>query len=186
MKTLFYCIWILLVTLNFGVRAAAPNVTPLGALSAQLRGPARVAADADGNLYVTDPSAGRVVMFDAFGQQVAVHDGFAGPLAIAVAGDGRIYLSEEKNGGVSVFDARWNLLYQLGAGANEFQLPCHLAVDAQAPDTVYVSDSKANLVRVFTGTNQVAKFGSAGIGNGQFDFPAGLAVRANGEVFVVD
>ncbi len=186
MKTLFYCIWILLVTLNFGVRAAAPNVTPLGALSASLRAPARVAADANGNLYVTDPAAGRVIGFDAFGQQMAVYDGFAGPLAIAVASDGRIYLSEEKNGSVSVFDAQWDLLYRLGAGANEFQLPGHLAVDPLAPDTVCVSDGKANLIRVFTGTNQVAQFGGAGTGNGKFDFPAGVSVRANGEVLVVD
>ena len=186
MKTLFYCIWILLVTLNFGVRAAAPNVTPLGALSASLRAPARVAADANGNLYVTDPAAGRVIGFDAFGQQMAVYDGFAGPLAIAVASDGRIYLSEEKNGSVSVFDAQWDLLYRLGAGANEFQLPGHLAVDPLAPDTVCVSDGKANLIRVFTGTNQVAQFGGAGTGTGKFDFPAGVSVRANGEVLVVD
>ena len=186
MKTLFYCIWILLVTLNFGVRAAAPNVTPLGALSASLRAPARVAADANGNLYVTDPAAGRVIGFDAFGQPMAVYDGFAGPLAIAVASDGRIYLSEEKNGSVSVFDAQWDLLYRLGAGANEFQLPGHLAVDPLAPDTVCVSDGKANLIRVFTGTNQVAQFGGAGTGNGKFDFPAGVSVRANGEVLVVD
>ena len=186
MKTLFYCIWILLVTLNFGVRAAAPNVTPLGALSASLRAPARVAAAANGNLYVTDPTAGRVIGFDAFGQQMAVYDGFAGPLAIAVASDGRIYLSEEEMGSVSVFDAQWNFLYQLGLGADEFKLPAHLAVDPQLPDLVYVADSKANVVRLYKREAFVGQFGGAGTGNGQFDFPAGISVRANGEVLVVD
>ncbi len=186
MKTFYYCIWILLVTLNFGVRAAAPNVTPLGALSASLRAPARVAADANGNLYVTDPAAGRVIVFDAFGRQIAVNDGFAGPLAIAIAGDGRIYLSEEKTASVSVFDAQWNFLYSLGVGANEFQLPGHLAVDPRSLGRVYVSDGRANAVRIYQDAALVGQFGGAGTGNGNFDFPAGIAVRANGEVLVVD
>ena len=186
MNTLRHSIWILLAALSLAARAATPNVTPLGALSAQLNGPARVATDAAGQLYVTDPSAGRVIVFDAFGQQVAMHEGFAGPLAIAVASDGRIYLSEEKSRSVSVFDSQWNLLYQLGAGAGEFQLPSHLAVDPLVPATVYVSDGAANLVRIYAGATQTGLFGGNGSGNGQFSFPAGVAVRANGEVFVVD
>jgi hypothetical protein len=129
----FSTVWVLLVLVALAVQAAAPNATPLGAIAQQLHGPARVAADAAGNIYVTDPSAGGVVVFDSFGQQRAVHDGFAGPLAIAIADDGRIYLSEEKSGSVSVFDAQWNRLYQLGAGQNEFQLPSHLAVARLRP-----------------------------------------------------
>ena len=167
-------------------RAALPVATPLGALAQSLHGPARVAADAAGNRYVTDPAAGRVAVFDAFGQLRAVHDGFAGPLAIAVGGDGRIYLGEEAAGSVTVFDAAWNRLYQLGAGAGEFSLPGQLAVDPLAPDTVYVADSPANLVRVYHGAVAAGSFGGAGAGDGQFDFPAGVAVRTNGEVLVVD
>jgi DNA-binding beta-propeller fold protein YncE len=186
MRTLRNFFWLLPAVVALTAPAAAPNATPLGAIAQQLHGPARVAADAAGNIYVTDPSAGRVVVFDAFGQQRAVHDGFAGPLAIAIAGDGRIYLSEEKSGSVSVFDAQWSLLYRLGAGTNEFQLPSHLAVDPLAPDTVYVSDSPANLIRVYHGATATGQFGGGGTGNGQFDFPAGLSVRTNGEVLVVD
>jgi DNA-binding beta-propeller fold protein YncE len=186
MKILRNLFWLLIAAVALTAQAAAPNVTPLGAIAQQLHSPARVAADAAGNIYVTDPAAGRVVIFDSFGQQRAVHDGFAGPLAIAVASDGRIYLSEEQSGSVSVFDAQWNLLYQLGAGTNEFQLPGNLAVDPLAPDTVYVSDSPANLVRIYTGATPTGQFGGGGSGNGQFDFPAGICVRTNGEVLVVD
>lgn len=186
MKTLRRSFWMLLAVVAVTVRAAAPSFTPLGALSAQLHGPARVSVDAVDNLYVTDPAAGSVVMFNAFGQQTAVHDGFAGPLAIAIAGDGRIYLSEEQNRSVSVFDPQWNRLYQLGAGTNEFQLPGNLAVDPQSPDKVYVSDGAANLVRVFLGATQIGQFGGAGTGDGQFGFSTGISVRTNGEVFVLD
>ncbi len=179
-------VWLLSALIVLRLHGAAPTVTPLGAIGQLLHGPARVAADGAGNIYVTDPAAGCVVVFDAFGQPCAVQDGFAGPLAIAIAVDGRIYLSEEKSGSVSVFDAQWRRLYQLGGGPGEFQLPGHLAVDPRAPDTVYVADSKANLVRVFAGNQQISQFGGAGSAAGQFDFPAGIFVRTNGEVFVVD
>ncbi|MEI6197969.1 MAG: hypothetical protein WCS42_26950, partial [Verrucomicrobiota bacterium] len=99
---------------------------------------------------------------------------------------GRIYLSEEKIGRVSVFDPQWNFLYQLGVGTNEFQLPGHLAADPRFPGRVYVSDSRANVVCIYQGAALVGQFGTNGTGNGMFDFPAGLAVRANGEVLVVD
>ncbi|HLP77914.1 MAG TPA: NHL repeat-containing protein, partial [Candidatus Paceibacterota bacterium] len=163
-----FALALLFLAAVLSIHAVALTTTPLGAVSWQLHGPARVAADAAGNLYVTDPAAGRVVVFDAFGQPRAVRDGFAGPLAIAIASDGRIYLSEEQNGSVSVFDAQWNRLYQLGGGTNEFQLPGNLAVDPRAADTVYVADGAANLVRVFTGAVQTSQFGGAGTGDGQF------------------
>jgi hypothetical protein len=177
---------LLFIAAALSVHAGVPTATPLGALSQQLRAPARVAADAAGNLYVTESAAGRVAVFDAFGQLREMHDGFAGPLAIAIASDGRIYLSEEASGSVSVFDAQWQRLYQLGIGTNEFQLPGHLAVDPLAPGTVCVSDGAANVVRVYRGATQVGQFGGVGTGEGQFVFPAGVAVGANGEVFVVD
>jgi len=186
MKPIRTLSWLFAGAMILTARAAAPNVTPLGSLAASLHGPARLAADAAGNLYVTDPSLGVVLVFNAFGQPVASVGGFAGPLGIAVAGDGRIYLGEAQAGSVTVFDSQWNRLYQLGEGANEFQLPGHLAVDPHSPSTVYISDGVANHVRVFTGATRTGQFGGAGNGSGQFDFPAGIGVTASGEVFVVD
>lgn len=186
MKTFRICIWILPALVTLVSQAAAPNITPLGALSAQLQGPARVAADAVGNLYVTEPSAGRVVVFNAFGQLTAVHDGFAGPLAIAIATNETIYLSEKKSGCVSVFNPQWERLYQLGCGTNEFQLPGNLAVDPRAPEVVYVADGPANVVRVYSGPTLLGQFGGTGAGNGQFHFPAGVGISSRGEVFVLD
>ena len=183
MKKLIFQIFF---SLTFAALAAVPKITPLGSVAQLLHSPAGVATDAGGRLYVTDPVAGCVVIFDAFGQQLGTRPGFAGPLAIAVAGDGRIYLSEEKTGSISVFDAQWNLLYQLGAGAGEFRLPAHLAVDPLAPDKLYVTDSAANVVRMYQGASFMSQWGGTGAGDGQFDFPAGIFVRTNGEVVVVD
>ncbi|MCX6903991.1 MAG: NHL repeat-containing protein, partial [Verrucomicrobia bacterium] len=183
--------WIVLlssaIVLSGASQTVAPVATPLGAYAQSLQAPARVAADPAGNVYVTDPPAGRVVLFDAFGRQAACQTGFAGPLGIAVDARGVIYLAEEKTGSVSVFDARWNLLYQLGAGGGEFQLPNHLAVlSSPSNSTIYVADSKANAIKVYAGPALITQFGSAGTGAGQFDFPAGLCLSPSGELFVVD
>lgn len=167
------------------VHAAAPAVTPLGSYTEALQAPVRVAVDAAGQVYVTDTDAGRVTVFDAFGRVAAQHGGLSGPLGIAVDTAGRILVAETDAGCVSVFDEGWTLLYKLGTGDGEFQLPNHIAIDA-ALNTVYVTDSPANQVKVYAGMTRINGFGAFGTGNGQFDFPSGLCVSTNGEVFVVD
>jgi len=175
------------VAFSVPAQPVAPLATPLGAYAKSLQSPARVAVDAAGYVYITDPTAGEVSVFDAFGRPVATHTGLARPLGIAVDAQGRVYLAEEQLGRVSVFDSQWQLLYRLGQGNGEFQLPNHITVDpASAGSTVYVSDSTANLIRVYAGATLTHWFGGAGSGNGQFDFPSGVCVSPNGEVFVVD
>ena len=169
------------------VQAAALVATSLGQYAKALQAPARVAVDPAGCVYVTDPQRGQVVVFDAFGRLVSTHTGFARPLGIAVDAQGTIYVAEEKTGSVSVLDAQWHLLYQLGAGAGEFLLPNHIALaPGTASHTVYVSDSRANEVRVYLGNSRHSQFGAYGTGPGQFNFPTGVCVSPAGEVFVVD
>lgn len=166
------------------LRAAAPVATPLGALTDSVAAPARVAAAASGQITVSDPRAGQVVVTDAFGRLVAVKSGLGTPLGLAVDATGTTYVADQAAGSVTVFDADWTPLGQLGAGTGEFLLPNYLAL---APDgSVLVSDSAAQRIKVYAGGTLVRSFGSKGSGNGQFNFPAGLHVSVAGEVFVVD
>ncbi len=167
------------------VAADAPATRPLGAISEGLQAPGSISVDAAGNLYVTEPSAGRVVVLDAFGRLTAVYSGLGRPLAIAVDGAGRIYLSEEQTRCVSVLDSQWNLLYKLGQGDGEFALPSHIAVEGNS-GRAYVCDSKANQIKVYQGSQQVQSFGGYGTFVGRFDFPSGVYLSPLGEVFVVD
>ncbi len=164
-----------------------PLATSLGNYTESLQAPARVATDSEGRLYVTEPKAGQVVVFDAFGRHVATRGGFARPLGIAIDPQGNIYLAEEASGSVSVFNPQWSFLYKLGIGDGEFQLPNHIAVGpVSSGQRIYVSDSKANAIKVYAGAALTSQFGSAGQGDGQFDFPTGICVSTNGEAFVVD
>jgi DNA-binding beta-propeller fold protein YncE len=128
-----------------------------------------------------------VVVFDGFGRVAQVVPGFSGPLGIALDANGQIYLSEAASGSVTVFDAQWHPLYKLGGGDHEFLLPNYLALDpAPGSAAVYVSDSKANLIKVYRAGAFDFSFGGKGTNDGQFNFPTGLHLAANGEVFVVD
>jgi DNA-binding beta-propeller fold protein YncE len=52
---------------------------------------------------------------------------------------------------------------------------------------VFVTDTGNKRVVVFDANgNYITQFGSAGVGDGQFDEPVGLAVDADGTVYVAD
>ncbi len=171
--------------LSMTTHAAAPTVTPLTSYSASLQSPTRVATDSSGNVYVVDSPSGCIVVFDAFGRVTATHSGFNRPLGIAVDASGHIYLGEEQSGSITVLDPQWTPLYKLGSGNGEFSMPNFIATDAPS-NTVYVSDSKANTIKVYSGATLINQFGTGGTNNGAFDFPAGIAVSTGGEVFVMD
>jgi len=172
---------------NMAAQIVAPAVSPLTAFGGTLQAPARVATDQAGNVYVSDTEAGQVVVFDPFGCEVEVRTIPGKPLGLAIDAQGQIYLSDQQAGSVSVFSSQWDLLYKLGAGAGEFQMPNHIALGPPSSGpAVYVSDSMANLVKVYRGPALINQFGSAGTNSGQFDFPAGVCVSSAGQVFVVD
>jgi hypothetical protein len=169
-------------------RAAAPTVTPQTPYEGVLRSPTRAALDAPGNLYVTDSRAGQVVKLSTNGTVLATRSGLSKPLGVAVGNLGRVYVGEEGTGRVLILDSTLtNTPAWLGAGTNEFSLPNHIAVDTtQSNGWIYVSDSRTNQVRCYSGTNLVKTIGSKGSDDGQFNFPAGLYVSPARELYVVD
>lgn len=181
------------ISVAFGISApllaaiGMPVVSTLPPFAGNLIGPARVACDAQSRLYISDPQSGQVIVRDAFGRVSEVKSGFGQPLGLAVDVEGRIYVGDAQTGTVSVYDAQWAFLRQLGQGTNEFLLPGHIAVvTSNAVTTVFVSDGLAHTVKAYRDGARIGSFGSYGLGPSQFHFPAGLAVGADGNLYVVD
>lgn len=164
-----------------------PSFNVLTSPSVSFVAPARLACDQYSNLLVADPLAGKVVMLNATGSVVSVKSGLGQPLGLAVDADGKIYVGDAKTGAVSVFDAQGSLLGHLGDGAGEFQLPGHIATRTEnGVTTVFVSDGRAHQVKAYRDGARIGQYGSYGMGPTQFNFPAGLWIGTNADLFVVD
>lgn len=166
----------------------APAATPIRSLQGLLRTPARIAVDATGNLYATDPNAGTVIVRDPVGQVISFRRGFISPFAIRLDSAGNVLVGEQGIGSVTIFNSLWEQQAKLGAGDGEFLSPTDIAID---PDPlsrkIYVTDGDSNVVKVYEPSGQfLFSFGGPGAGDGQFDFPSAVYVSAGGLVFVGD
>jgi DNA-binding beta-propeller fold protein YncE len=74
--------------------------------------------------------------------------------------------------------------WKFSRGGN-YIIPCDIAVDNSG--NVYVTDAINECIQKFTSDGEfVLKWGSEGIGDGQFMRPAGIAIDKNGNVYIAD
>lgn len=117
---------------------------------------------------------------------------FSDPFGIAVAKDGTIYVADAgENNHIRKLspDGSATLLTN---GAKDFDTPSALALDANG--NLYVADTSNNRIRKVTPQGEVSTIagdGTAGYADGpaaqaRFDGPVGVAVDAQGNVFVAD
>ncbi len=83
--------------------ASAPSATFLRAYRPSLAAPSRLAIDGASNVYIADPSAGRVVVRAVDGRVVRVLDGPEVPVSVAVDTAGNILVGEGRRGRVDVY-----------------------------------------------------------------------------------
>jgi hypothetical protein len=150
--------------------AAAPAVTILGAITENLRTPAKIALDSAGRIHVADTQNRGVSTFDRYGSfqgRITVPGVVRG---VACTADDRIIVSHGST--VTLYDRAGTVLGSLSGFA--FQLPTGITTDADG--RIYVVDSKANRVAVFSAAGQFSTaFGVAGSRPGQFNFPTAIA-----------
>ncbi len=166
-----------------------------------------IAVDASGNVYVSDTNNYRIQKFDANGKflltwgekgngdgQFGDNPDWSGPEGISVDGQGNVYVADPGDYRVEKFDASGKFLGQWGSqgtGDGQFLNAGALAVDQQ--DNIYVTDNQQN---VGGPANQVSKFdpngkflwnwGETGLGLGMLNYPAGIAVDKQGNIYVVN
>lgn len=166
---------------------SGPTVAYLRSYYAPFRVPTRIAVDTTGNVYVTDPGQGQVIVRAPNGRVVSRGRGLGRPLSVAAAADGSVYVGDSELGSVTAFGPDWQPILQMGAGAGEFRLPNDLAIDP-ATGNLYVADSAVHQVKVYSATGvALRRFGGQGSGDGQFNFPVSVSVDAVARrVLVVD
>ena len=159
--------------------------------------PLGLAFDAAGNLYVSDTQDknNRVIELDAAGRilrTIGQPGAFNAPNALAFDAAGNLYVVDGSNGRLVAFAPDGTQIAQVaqGLGAGELGLPRGVAIDAGG--RVYVTDATGHVVQVYKldaaakQFSYVASLGAEGRGDGQFEYPNGVATDSRGRIYVAD
>ena len=148
--------------------------------------PTRLALGPNGRVYVTNPRANAVFIYDANLGMIGEIRNLNRPLGIAVAGDGRIYVGNNGRNNIEVYNPDGAKIATFAQGAVE--MPTDMVLDRQG--NLYVVDSLADTVRVYDPNGQwLRNIGSSGDGDGGLKFPAAVAFSYYGNedrIYVAD
>jgi sugar lactone lactonase YvrE len=157
-------------------------------------GPAGVAINSSGNIYVADPGNNRVQKFSSTGTFISSlgssgsGDGqFSNPVGLAIDSSDNLYVADSGNNRIQKFNSAGTFVTKWGTngtGNGEFSAPDGVAVDNAG--TVYVADTGNNRVQLFSSSGTFIEVcGSAGSGDGQFAGAEDIASNAAGTFFYV-
>lgn len=164
--------------------------------------PMGLAFGPEGNLYVTDVGGKekkqqRVLVFNNSGTQALREFGrsedFWFPNGIALDSSGDMYVADSDNGRLAILSPGGQLLSEIsrGVGEGNLDLPRGVAIDGH--NRLYVVDTTAQGVYVYQLPDRATEppkyigiFGTEGIGNGQFEYPNGIAIDRTGRIYVTD
>ena len=159
--------------------------------------PGALEYDDEGDLWLLDPRASRVVRIapdltiaGVFGDPRTLR----GPTDLALSENGQsVYVVDARDRQVKVFDRDGRFERAFGRPAEPGQAPTGdrfarpFGVQAGGDGFVYVSDEGADSVVKFDERGTfVSRFGTNGLGASEFQKPAGLAQDGKGRLFVLD
>jgi predicted membrane-bound mannosyltransferase/DNA-binding beta-propeller fold protein YncE len=171
-----------------------------GETAYDLWGPRGISVDAKGRVFVTDTGNKRVVIFDSNGQNLADFGGagmgvgqFDEPVGIEVDDQGRLYIADTWNSRIQIMLPNGDLLsysrnstWDISAWYSEsLDNKPFLAVDSSY--NTYVADPIMGRVIVFDiNGNFLFAFGAYGAGTNEIGIVGGIAIDADGNVWIAD
>ncbi|HXV98555.1 MAG TPA: PQQ-binding-like beta-propeller repeat protein [Anaerolineae bacterium] len=153
--------------------------------------PTGIAVDKQSAVYVADFNRVDIQKFDdngqfltKFGGRSPEQGGLIGPSWLAVDAEGNVYVADDGTHQIHKFDqngqflTRWGGVDRFGGG------PTDVTVDGQG--NIYVNGDNPAVLKFDNQGRLLAEWGSPGSGEGQFNFARGVAVDAEGNVYVAD
>jgi YD repeat-containing protein len=160
----------------------------LGSGAGQLKAPADVAIDAEGDAWILDRANNRVEQFNPkgeflsqFGSPGTGNGQFNAPSGIAIDSEGNVWVTDTANNRVEKFNEKGEYLSKfgtLGSGNGQLKEPIGIAV-AQGTAPIFVVDRGNSRVERFTKAGAYyGQKGSYGSGSQQLKEPSGIAIGA--------
>jgi sugar lactone lactonase YvrE len=156
-----------------------------GGVFGRIHRPFGVAYDGSNRIYVTEPQAARVTVYDANGkngrvfvQADAKNNDITYPNGIDVGGDGSVYIADPQRSSVVVFDPA-------GKKVREIKLDHAPIWVTVTRNRLYTTDKGTLYITDLQG-NPLGKWGSFGRGVDQLSYPGGVAVDAAGRIYITD
>jgi DNA-binding beta-propeller fold protein YncE len=178
-----------------------------GRSSGLLSGPAGLAADGDGNIYVCDCGNDRIQKFDPAGHFIYEFGSFSWdekntspnnigvsnaaafnePVSVALTPK-NIFVSERGNNRIQKFDRDANFVLAFGGeGKSLGRLSAPLGIVSDRSNYVWACDSKNDRVQKFDANgNYMLEIGGFGYGSGKFNEPVDIAIDSKGNLYVLD
>ena len=171
-------------------QAAMPSYERLQSITDNLKRPQKIALDSLENIYITEASTNKLLIYNPVGEYLTSLFGLSKPISVAVDIDGNIFVGNNGRGNVEVYNGNLEFQFKLNDpnGDGEFKKPAAIAID-NINDNVYVVDMKDHVVKVYDRTNgaYVSSFGSPGSENGEFNRPMAIAIdEIRGEIIILD
>ena len=159
-----------------------------------LQSPSAVVTDSNHRIFVADPGANVVHVFDFGHSKYALLDKGGdrpgSPVSLAVDGHDNLYVVDRIRGTIGIYDSAGKYLghfWKLQGRESYFESPAGIAID-KATGRAFVCDRQRHMVVIVDNQGRViSKIGKRGGGDqpGEFRFPTQVVV-SSGEVFVLD
>jgi DNA-binding beta-propeller fold protein YncE len=170
-----------------GPKDAAPQVDGL-------QSPSALTTDSNGRIFVADPGAKAVHVFDFVQSKYSLLDKGSDhrgtPISLAADGQDNVYVVDQQSRTILVYDSAGKFrrsLGKLGGGESYFESPAGITIDP-ATGHIYVCDTHRHMIIVMDDRGRlVDKTGKRGGGDrpGEFRLPS-QAVVAGAELLVLD
>lgn len=163
-------------------------------LDAKLSLPSDVAVGSSGRIYVVSGGNHEVAVFDESGERIGTvgEQGsepgqFFEPVGIGIGPQGELYVADKGNQRLQVFSDNGQLRREIPLEEEgEAVDPVDIAVSADGKE-LFVTANNSHRVLVFSNKGKLLRgWGEEGEDDGQFRYPATLAIDASGNVLVVD